>query len=180
MKELTGVISAAQAAVERALSRVRSQLLQGDLGDMERVVQAALRPVGAAMVEAAVAVRSQREGDASSACAGYGRRRRLVARGRPRHLQGLVGDYCLRRPYYHCRRCKEGATPLDAVLGVGPEYCSPGVASVVCRLGIETSFAQAVALVEATVGIGVDDATARRLVERMGAIAERAQARRQG
>lgn len=177
MKELSGVLGAAQAALGRALERAGAALLAGDLGQVERLVQGLLRSVGAAIVEAAVAVRSRQGGDGGRTCGGCGRRRRLVGAARPRTLAGLVGDYCLRRPYYHCRRCKQGEAPLDALLGLGSEACSPGLAQVICRLGIETSFAQAVDLVAATVGTVVDDASARRLVERLGVIAEIEQAR---
>jgi hypothetical protein len=176
VKELSGVLGAAQAALARALERAGAALLAGDLGQMERAVQGLLRPVGAAIVEAAVAVRSQQGGHGRRACGGCGRRQRLVGSARPRRVAGLVGDYCLQRPYYHCRRCKRGEAPLDALLGLGSEACSPGLAQVVCRLGIEASFAQAVDLVAATVGAAVDDASARRLVERLGVIAERDQA----
>ena len=93
VEELTGLISVAQAAVETALRRAGPALLTGDLGALERVVQAALRPVGAAVVEATVAVRCAREGHQSRPCAGCGRRVRRVARARARHLAGLVGDY---------------------------------------------------------------------------------------
>ncbi len=179
MEEHTALVARAQTVLATALGRVAAAWEEGDLGQVERVVQQVLRQVGAALVEGAVAVRVARARKQQPTCTACGKRLRLVASLRERHLQGLVGDYCLRRPYYQCRGCKHGAAPLDAALGLGSEYCSPGLAQVTCRLGIETSFGQVTDLVGATLGVAVDDATVCRLVERVGVIAELAYARQQ-
>ena len=50
MKELSGVVQAAQAAVASGLERAGAELLAGDLGQLERVVQRLLRALGAAVV----------------------------------------------------------------------------------------------------------------------------------
>lgn len=176
MEELTAVVARAQAVLARELTRVWPQVGEGDLGQIERVVQAALRPVGAAVVEGAVARREAQDTPRRPRCGSCGRRLRLVAR-RGRVLAGLVGEYRLRRAYYQCRRCKGGVAPLDAALGLGSEYCAPGLAAVACRLGIETAFVLVPELVRATLGTAVDAETVRRLVERVGAVAELAQER---
>jgi hypothetical protein len=177
VEEHNALVARAQTVLARELARVVGQWEEGDLGQVERVVQQVLRQVGAAVVEGAVAVRVARARKDQPACPGCGKRLRLVGSARERHLQGLVGDYCLRRPYYQCRGCTHGAAPLDAALGLGSAYCSPGLAQVTCRLGIETSFGQVTELVGATLGVAVDDATVCRLVERVGVIAELAYAR---
>lgn len=176
MAELTAVVARAQAVVAQELARVWPQVTTGDLGQVERLVQAALRPVGSVVVEGAVQQRETVAEPRRPHCAQCRGRLRLVGR-RPRVLAGLVGEYRLRRAYYQCRRCKGGVAPLDAVLGLGSEYCSPGLAAVLCRLGIESAFVLVPDLVQATLGTSVDDETVRRLVERVGAVAELEQAR---
>jgi hypothetical protein len=176
VEELTAVVARAQAVLARELARVWPQVEAGDLGQVEQLVQQALRPVGSAVVEAAVQQRGATHAPRRPRCEQCGRRLRLVAQRR-RVLAGLVGEYRVRRAYYQCRRCKGGAAPLDAALGLGSEYCSPGLAAVLCRLGIESAFVLVPDLVQATLGTRVDDETVRRLVERVGAVAEMEQAR---
>lgn len=176
MEELTAVVARAQAVLAQELARLWPQLGEGDLGQIERAVQAALRPVGGAVVEGVVARRAAQDAPRRPRCGPCGRRLRLVAR-RGRVLAGLVGEYRVRRPYYQCRHCKGGAAPLDAALGLGGEYCSPGLAEVACRLGIETAFVAVPDLVQTTLGTAVDAETVRRLVERVGAVAELEQER---
>jgi hypothetical protein len=176
VEELSAVVARAQAVVEQELRRLWPQVASGDLGQVERLVQQALRRVGSAVVEAAVAARAVADERRRPCCGQCGQRLRLVGR-RLRVLQGLVGEYRVRRAYYQCRRCKGGAAPLDAALGLGSEYWSPGLAQLVCRLGIESAFVLVPDLVQATLGIPVDEETVRRLVERVGAVAEVEQTR---
>jgi hypothetical protein len=91
---------------------------------------------------------------------------------RSRRLHGLVGDYTLRRAYYHCASCGQGQAPLDVQLGVGRGTLSPELLRVVCRAGVEEAFAEAADLVHDALGVGVSADSVERATERMGAVAE--------
>ncbi len=91
---------------------------------------------------------------------------------RERHLQGLVGDYTLRRPYFACSRCHTGPAPVDEQLGLGGSALSPGLARVACRLGMEDSFGEAVDALQETLRVDVAREGIRRITEGIGAVAE--------
>jgi hypothetical protein len=95
-----------------------------------------------------------------------------VEAARARHLQGLVGEYTLRRPYWHCPPCQQGAAPLDALLGIGAGALSPGLCRVACRLGIEEAFAPAAAILDETLRVDVPTEAVRRITEGIGQVAE--------
>jgi hypothetical protein len=97
---------------------------------------------------------------------------RAVDLARPRALQGLVGNYRVRRAYFVCDRCGHGVAPLDERLGIGPGALSPGLARVVCRVGIETGFGTAADLLDETLRVNVATEAVRRVTERIGAGAE--------
>src|ERR1700686_2729727 len=93
VEEHTALVARAQTALARELARVTGQWEEGDLGQVERVVQQVLRKVGAAVVEGAVAGRVARARKEQPACPGCGKRLRLVASARGGHPQGLGGGY---------------------------------------------------------------------------------------
>lgn len=97
---------------------------------------------------------------------------RRVDPQRARHIQGVVGDYTIRRPYDLCDACRCGQAPLDVRLGLGPGTLSPLLRRAVCRLGIEASFETAMDAAHDLLGVTVPAETARRETEGMGAVAE--------
>jgi hypothetical protein len=156
------------ATLAEALPAVRGM----DLGSMERHLRQMLRPVMGQVVERIVALEAASGAQELSACPACGGRMRRVDAARPRCLQGLVGDYTLRRAYDRCLACGQGHVPLDERLGRGPGALSPGLARVVCREGLEGAFAQAVESVAEAVGVEVSAEVARQTTERVGAVAE--------
>jgi len=97
---------------------------------------------------------------------------RAVDPARPRALQGLVGDYRVRRAYCVCDRCGHGVAPLDERLGLGPGALSPGLARVACRVGIEDGFGSAADVLHETPRVDVATEAVRRVTEGIGAVAE--------
>lgn len=169
--ELSGSIIAELGAIfTGALERQAETLLGGDLAELETRLQALGRVVLGAVVERVVAVRAA--ATPVPVCPGCGQGMRCAERARPRQVRGLVGDSTLRRPYYHCPSCQQGQAPLDEALGLGPGGLSPALSRVVCRLGVEGSFGAAETLVDDLLGVRVPAETARRVTERVGAVAE--------
>ena len=156
------------AALAEALPATRGM----DLGSMERRLRQMLRPVMGQVVERIVALEAATGAQVPTACPTCGGRMRRVDRARPRAVQGLVGDYVLRRAYECCPACGQGHVPLDARLGLGPGMLSPGRARVVCRASLESPFEVAVESVAEAVGVQVSAEVARQTTERVGAVAE--------
>lgn len=163
IQELGGVFMA-------AVREVAGTLLTADLAGIEQCLQAVSRQVMGRAVEHVVAVRAA--DTAAPVCGQCGRGMRCAGRARPRQLQGLVGDYQLRRPYYHCASCHTGIAPLDAPLGLDGSALSPGLSRVLCRAGIEGSFGAAVDHLAETLGVTVAEEAVRRVTEGVGAVAE--------
>jgi len=124
------------------------------------------------VVEHVVAARAAAPGAAPPVCAACGGKTRCAGRARPRRLQGLVGDYTLRRPYYVCPTCRRGQAPLDAQLGLDGGALSPGLGRVACRLGIEGAFGAAADQLAEALGVTVPEEAVRRITEGVGAVAE--------
>jgi hypothetical protein len=156
------------AALAEALPATRGM----DLGSLERHLRQMLRPVMGQVVERIVALEATTGAPEPAACPACGGRMRRVDRARPRAVQGLVGDYVLRRAYDCCPACGQGHVPLDARLGLGPGVLSPGLARVVCRASLESPFEVAVESVAEAVGVQVSTEVARQTTERVGAVAE--------
>jgi hypothetical protein len=156
----------------RELRRAGPALVAGDLDGIERGLQDLGRRVLGRVVEGVVAAVAAAEPAEPPACAGCRRAMRPVDRARQRALQGLVGDYTLRRAYYHCGGCGEGAAPLDERLGLGPGVLSPGLSRAACRVGIEEAFERAADVVREVLRIDLAAETTRRATEGIGAVAE--------
>jgi len=158
----------------QALGEAAPTLATADLDGIERWLQAVGRRVLGQVVEQALAARAAlpRERPPCPACGG---RLRLVEQARRRDLQGLVGDYTLRRSTYSCYGCGQGHAPLDVEVGLGAGALSPGLARVVCRGGIDDSFDDATDLLAETLGVQVRSDLERRTTEGMGAVAEATQ-----
>jgi hypothetical protein len=156
------------AAVEQA----GPTLLTADLDGIEQELQAVGRRVLARVVEQTVAARAAAAPPGPPACPSCGQPMRRITEARERHLQGLVGEYRLVRPYWYCAPCHQGCAPLDAALGVGAGALSPGLSRVACRLGIEEAFAPAADILYETLRGDVPAEAVRRITEGLGAVAE--------
>jgi len=157
---------------EEALRAAAVEMSTDDLAGLERRLQAVGRAVLGQVVERVLAGRAAREGVERRPCPHCDGPMRRVDRARARHIQGVVGDYTIRRAYDLCDKCRRGQAPLDVRIGLGPGTLSPTLARAVCRLGIETSFEEAMDAARETLGVTVADETARRDTEGIGAVAE--------
>jgi ribosomal protein L34E len=154
------------------LQRVGSELVASDLDGIERRLQEVGRRVLGRVVEAVVAAIAVEQAGERPSCGACERPMRAVDPARPRALQGLVGDYRVRRAYYVCARCGRGVAPLDERLGLGAGALSPGLARVACRVGIEDGFGTAADLLAETLRVDVATEAVRRVTEGIGAVAE--------
>jgi hypothetical protein len=155
-----------------ALAQAGPTLLTADLDGVEQTLQDVSRRVLGRVVEAVVHARAGHAPWEVPLCPACRQPLRLVDPQRERRLQGLVGDYTLRRAYFSCGRCHTGQAPLDAQLGLGAGALSPGLARVACRLGIEDSFGEAADALAETLRVGVPREAIRRITEGIGAVAE--------
>jgi hypothetical protein len=92
-------------------------------------------------------------------CKGFRRRGALT----------LLGAVRFDRHYYHCGHCGQGASPLDALLGLGAADLTPAADEAVCLAGVQTSFADTATKVLARLsGLRVSESTAQRTTEAAG------------
>ena len=156
----------------RELVQAGPELVTSDLDGIEQGLQELSRRVLGRVVEAVVTTIAAGQVVERPICAACQRPMRLVAAARPRALQGLVGDYRVRRAYFVCDRCGHGVAPLDERLGLGAGALSPGLARVACRVGIEDGFGSAADLLHETLRVDVATEPVRRVTEGIGAVAE--------
>jgi hypothetical protein len=147
------------------LRRVGSELLAAELDGIEQGLQELSRRVLGRVVEAVVATIAAGQSVERPTCGTCQQTMRAVAAARPRALQGLVGDYRLRRAYFVCDPCGHGVAPLDERLGIGPGALSPGLARVACRVGIEKAFGAAAEILQETLQVNVATEVVRRVTE---------------
>lgn len=154
------------------LRRNAAGLVEGDLDGLEQRLQEMGRIVFGPVVEQTVAAISRAHSDERPRCPQCQGPMRVVDYQRKRILQGLVGNYSIKRAYFSCDRCQRGLAPLDERLGIGAGALSPGLERVACRLGIEDSFEEAADTLFETLRIELPDETERRVTEGIGRVAE--------
>ncbi|MBI4499022.1 MAG: ISKra4 family transposase [Chloroflexi bacterium] len=94
-------------------------------------------------------------------CPGCGKRRSLLD-WRLRHVVTICGTVSCSRPYYYCRKCKQGWAPADASLGVEPYgRVSGGLREWLADLGASTVFRDAPRLLRKLAGLEVASETVR-------------------
>jgi hypothetical protein len=147
-------------------------LVAADLDGIEQRLQEVSRRVLGRVVEAVVTTIAAGQSVERPSCDPCQQRMRPVDPARPRALQGLVGDYRVRRAYFVCDQCGHGVAPLDERLGLGPGALSPGLARVACRVGIEEGFGSAADILHETLRVAVATEAVRRVTEGIGAVAE--------
>ena len=157
------------------LRQAGPELMAADLAGIEPRLQEVSRRVLGRVVEAVVTTIATGQSVERPICGVCQQPMRAVDPARPRALQGLVGDYRVRRAYFVCDRCGHGVAPLDARLGLGPGALSPGLARVACRVGIEAGFGSAADLLHETLRVEVATEAVRRVTEGIGAVAEHEQ-----
>jgi len=102
-------------------------------------------------------------------CAHCGESARFVEY-RDKDIVSLLGLLRLSRGYYHCRRCRHGQFPWDAVLRLRAQRLSPGAEEVACLAGIQESFGKAAGrTLRKLAGIDLSESTVERTTEAAGA-----------
>jgi hypothetical protein len=108
-------------------------------------------------------------------CPTCGRRCRRPS-WRRRWVTTICGRVTWERPWYHCRGCQHGWSPVDHTLGVAPRArLSGGLQQWLAELGAATDFAEAQGWLERLGGVHVAKETVRAQAERAGAALEAAQ-----
>jgi hypothetical protein len=102
--------------------------------------------------------------------------RRVRVQGlRPRQTQTRCGAVRLTRPWYHCRTCGHGFSPVDATLGLAPHArLSPGLQDWVVHLGTAVPYREAAALLGLLTGLAVAPDTIRAQTTAAGTAVEAA------
>ena len=83
-------------------------------------------------------------------------------------LWSVFGKVSYQRRYYLCEHCHRGQSPLDERLGMVPGQSTPGLASLLGILGVETAFEEASELAERFLLFRVSDNTVRKQTEGYG------------
>jgi hypothetical protein len=73
-----------------------------------------------------------------------------------------VGPVAVRRTYFTCAVCQQGAFGADRILGL-EGYLTPGARRMACLAGVQQSFARAEQLLDELAGWQLDDETIRRV-----------------
>src|SRR4051794_19629518 len=108
-------------------------------------------------------------------CPTCGRRCRRPS-WRRRWVTTIGGRVTWERPWYACRRCRHGWSPVDQMLGVAPRArLSGGLQQWLAELGAATDFAEAQGWLARLGGVHVAKETVRAQAERQGAALEAAQ-----
>jgi hypothetical protein len=132
------------------------------------VVRAALPALLTAVVEAATSALDPGVATVRRRCPRCGGRVRVDS-WRPRQVRTVCGPIRLRRPWYTCRPCGHGFSPVDATLAVPVRArLSEALSGWVVRLGATTTFREAAALLADLTGVEVAADTIRAQSEQCG------------
>ncbi|MGH2457815.1 MAG: ISKra4 family transposase [Chloroflexota bacterium] len=156
----------AQAQRDETLATVEAATLGAIRTAMPGLLTAVLRESTSSLRPGAVGRRV--------ACRGCAERCRVQS-WRERTVTTVCGTITLERPWYHCRKCRHGWSPIDATwaLAVG-DRISAGLADWLIDLGASTSFVDAQRELGKLTGLTVAAETIRRDTERRGAELEAA------
>lgn len=87
---------------------------------------------------------------------------------RQRKVETLEGDLKLYRPYYTCRACHEGLSPVDNYLGLGSSSWSEGIHKGITSLAATLPFKRAAELFQELTGVWISPVTTHRLAHKEG------------
>ncbi len=158
------VESLIQTVWDRIPPSVRESVVE--LAEAETLVQALSTRISQGVVTRWAAAHAA--DDAIPCCPTCGQSMRRVASDRPCAIIGFFGDYRLAQAYYACTQGHGGNAPADRRWGLGPDHVSPKLGALALRFAVEAPFDQASALLQAALGVTVDDETLRRIAHRVG------------
>lgn len=165
-------ILARLSALGAELTRWAQQHRDAPLAEQEQAVldtvRAALPDLLGAVVQLSVSALDpgvQRVRRRCPACDG----RTRVQSWRPRQVHSICGPLTVHRPWYHCRRCRQGFSPVDQTLDLAPRArLSAGLTAWVVRLGATTTFREAAAVLTELTGLVLAPDTVRAQSEQCG------------
>jgi hypothetical protein len=166
-------ILACLTALAAQLQVIAQQQRDASLAEHEAAVLAAMRgalpDLLTAVVEAATSALDPGVATVRQRCPRCGGRVRVDG-WRPRQVRTVCGLLTLTRPWYACRPCGHGFSPVDATLALPARArLSDTVRAWVVRLGATTTFREAAALLCDLTGLEVAADTIREQSEQCGA-----------
>jgi hypothetical protein len=148
-------------------------LVRGDLSQLEPVVEAIVKSLGAGLLQRLVDRGPNGYRGRSIPCSCGGSMRFVDHRRRWIHT--LLGWIKIGRAYYHCAACHRSRAPYDRASGLGAEHLSPALAQACCLLAVDDSFAETAKKMDALFGEKVSDTTIERLAHQVGSVSLRQQ-----
>jgi hypothetical protein len=167
-------------ALGTALVTAAQQRRDAPLGDLEAAVRTAVRAAMPGLLAAVVHLATR---DLDPGIATVGRRcprcdRRVrMHRHRSRTVQTTCGALAFARPWYHCRACQHGFSPVDATLALVPRArLSAALETWLVRLNVTTTQREAAALLADLTGLVVNMDTIREHTTAVGEAVANAEA----
>lgn len=122
-----------------------------------------------AVVEAATSGLDRRLRQGRQACPGCGTKTPPWEPARARQMLTQCGAVTLERPWYHCRRCRQGWSVVETVLGVPTRVqTSAGVRQWGLELAASLPYREAAERLDSLTGIALGPETLRRLAIEVG------------
>lgn len=161
-------LTALAAEVQAISERQRDAALADHEAAVLAAVREALPVLLTAVVEAATSALDPGVASVRQRCPRCDGRVRVDS-WRPRQVRTVCGAITLRRPWYTCRPCGHGFSPVDATLALPPRArLSEPLTGWLIRLGATTTFREAAALLSDLTGITVASDTIRAQSTRCG------------
>jgi hypothetical protein len=145
------------------------ELIQNDLGAIEKAVKEKMRLLGQGLLQRVVNQKPNGYKGSSLACKCGGSMRFIQHRNKDIHT--LFGWIKVSRAYYHCPDCSKSIFPYDLASGLGSEQLSPGLAKACCLLAVDDSFEQTSRKLNELLGQKVSDTTIERVIQQVGSVA---------
>src|SRR5215208_5596427 len=153
----------------------RDSALAEQEGAVLAAVRSALPDLLGAVVRAGTSALVPGMAGARRHCPRCGRRAR-VDQWRTRRVRTACGEVAVDRPWYRCRPCRRGFSPVDETLALAPRARpSATLEAWVVRLGTATTFREAAAVLADLTGLLVAPDTVRAQSQRCGLALEAAQ-----
>lgn len=146
----------------------RDATLAEQEGAVLAMVRATLPDLLGALVRLTSSALDPGVGGVRRRCPRCGRRAR-VDQWRTRHVRTVCGPIAIARPWYRCRSCRRGFSPVDQSLELASRArLSATLSGWVVRLGATTTFREAALLLEELTGLTVAPDTVRAQSEQCG------------
>lgn len=159
------------AEVDRLAALAAASVVDGTGGEglagVELAIRTAMAKLGASLLEQLLGADTGYGGPVIDCGAGH--HARFVS-NRKKVFQTVLGPISLSRAYYHCGDCQAGVVPKDEQLHMAGLSLSPGLRSMLDRLGETVPFAKASKLLAELAGIELCAKRIERCSEADGAI----------